>query len=130
MEHSTFFYHQHPKQRIAKRTSFKKMMLLFASLLFFASIAFVVAKVATKETIEKSTISSDELIKRVALHTTLPRATPTIATVTDPSQLIGQSFFQHAATGDKVLIYTESKQAILYRPLTDKIIEIAPISDY
>lgn len=53
---------------------------------------------------------------------------PTIATVTDPEKLKSQAFFSSALTGDKVLIYTVAKKAILYRPSENKIIEVSPIS--
>ena len=54
--------------------------------------------------------------------------TPTIATVTDASKLKDQAFFTNAVTGDKVLIYTNAKKAFLYRPSTNKIINIAPVN--
>jgi hypothetical protein len=53
---------------------------------------------------------------------------PTIATVSDPSKLANQAFFQNAKVGDKVLIYTNAKLAILYDPSVDKIVTIAPIN--
>ena len=54
--------------------------------------------------------------------------TPTIATVNDASKLQGQAFFIKAQNGDKVLIFTKAKKAYLYRPSTNKIIEVAPIN--
>lgn len=54
--------------------------------------------------------------------------TPTIATVNDASKLQGQAFFINAQNGDKVLIFTKAKKAYLYRPSTNKIIEVAPIN--
>jgi len=52
---------------------------------------------------------------------------PTIATVTDPDKLKSQAFFAHAKRGDKVLIFTSSRKAILYDPTANKIVEAAPI---
>jgi hypothetical protein len=54
--------------------------------------------------------------------------TPTVATVSDPSKLKDQSFFVDAKEGDKVLIYTNAKKAILYDPSAKKIVNVAPIN--
>jgi hypothetical protein len=54
---------------------------------------------------------------------------PTVATVSDPTILKDQSFFNSAEKGDKVLIYNKAGKAVLYRPSIDKIIEIAPIKN-
>jgi hypothetical protein len=53
---------------------------------------------------------------------------PTIANVVDVSKLSDQEFFKNAQNDDKVLMYAKSKKAILYRPSTNKIIEVAPIN--
>lgn len=53
---------------------------------------------------------------------------PTIATVSDPEKLTDQPFFAKAQKGDKVLIYTNSRKAILYSPKENKIVEVAPIN--
>lgn len=53
---------------------------------------------------------------------------PTIATITDITKLSNQPFFIRAKNGDKVLIYTKSKKAILYDPQAKKVIDVAPIN--
>jgi len=54
--------------------------------------------------------------------------TPTVATVVHADKLRGQSFFANARNGDKVLVYGKEKEAILYRPSTDQIVTIAPVT--
>lgn len=71
---------------------------------------------------------SDAIVKIGQLVDLPSGETPTLATVTDPSRLKDQAFFANAKVGDQVLIYTQAKRAILYRPSTNKIIEIAPVN--
>src|SRR3989344_1412513 len=54
--------------------------------------------------------------------------TPTIATVSDPEKLREQAFFKNASEGDKVIIYTQSKKAILYSPTLKQIIGVANVN--
>src|SRR3989338_1368134 len=54
---------------------------------------------------------------------------PTVATVTDAAKLREQSLFQKAQNGDKVLVYINAKKAFLYRPSTNKIIDLGPVKD-
>lgn len=58
----------------------------------------------------------------------LPAETPTIATISDINKLKGQAFFQNAKNGDKILIYANAKEAILYRPQDHLIIGVAPVT--
>jgi len=53
---------------------------------------------------------------------------PTVATISDISKLKGQTFFSSAKNGDILFAYTASMKAILYRPSTNKIINVAPIT--
>lgn len=73
---------------------------------------------------------SDELINRVSALRDLPKnETPTIASVSDVSAAKKQSaFFNNAQNGDRVLMYVKAGQAILYRPSTNKIILVAPLT--
>lgn len=109
------------------------MTVLFA-LLFLASLIgnlFLFLEVdAYKANPQKA--ASDELqmiVERVGKLVALPMdETPTVATVNDPEKLVDQPFFAQAKKGDKVLIYTTAKKAILFDPVGGKIIEIAPLN--
>ena len=72
---------------------------------------------------------STELVAAVSRLIVLPVGEqPTIATVSDREALKGQAFFAKAKKGDKVLIYTNARKAILYDPEADKIVEVAPLT--
>lgn len=69
------------------------------------------------------------LTEKVGRLIVLPKdEDPTIATVSDPEALKDQTFFADAKKGDKVLIYTNAKKAILYDPTLNKIITVAPLT--
>lgn len=70
-----------------------------------------------------------ELEKLVGALVDLPSGeTPTVATVSDSAKLKEQAFFELAQNGDKVLIYSKAKKAYLYRPSTNKMVNIAPVN--
>ena len=72
---------------------------------------------------------TNNLVAQIAKLIVLPEGeTPTLATVSDPEKLKDQPFFAKAQKGDKVLIYTNAKKAILYNPENNKIVEVAPIN--
>lgn len=69
------------------------------------------------------------LVARVGKIAVLPAGeTPTVATVVHADRLHNQIFFANAQDGDKVLVFSKEKQAILYRPSTNQIVTIAPVN--
>lgn len=139
-------FEQHEVQSYARRTNFIKQLrrgstkawiivLVVVALLgaggWFAYDYSQVRKenerLADPQTAAK--LATDQLVADVGKLVDLPKGeTPTVATVSDVTKLQSQAFFAKAQNGDKVLIYTEAKRAILYRPSTGKVIEIAPVN--
>lgn len=78
---------------------------------------------------QASAVEAQVLVNNVGKLIELPAGeNPTIATVSDLTKLQDQPFFAKAKNGDKVLIYSNAKKAILYRPSINKIIEVAPVN--
>lgn len=78
---------------------------------------------------QSATLDANTLIGKVGQLMELPAdEKPTIATVSDVNKLQGQPFFDKAQNDDKVLIYKAAKEAILYRPSENKIINVGPIT--
>jgi uncharacterized protein HemX len=75
-----------------------------------------------------TTKAADDLKQKVGKLMQLPNETPTIATVSDASKLKAQAFFADAKNGDKLLIFTQAKKAVIYRESENKIINSGPIA--
>lgn len=71
---------------------------------------------------------ADYLSGQVSKLMKLPNEQPTIATVTDKTKLKDQAFFKDSENGDKVLVYLNAKEAILYRPSENLIISVGPVN--
>lgn len=54
--------------------------------------------------------------------------TPTIATVSDSTKLRSQAFYDNAKNDDVLFVYNKAHKAILYRPSTNMIINVAPVN--
>jgi hypothetical protein len=72
---------------------------------------------------------TQQLINKISQLVALPPGeNPTIATVNDASKLKSQQFFANAKDGDKLLIYSKSGMAVLYRPSTNRVIEYSKVN--
>lgn len=71
----------------------------------------------------------ENLIKHVGTLISLPQGEkPTVWTVSDIDKLKDQSFFKNAKNGDKVLVYTNAKKVVLYRPLEDRVVDVGSVN--
>lgn len=115
----------------------KKMLILLACVVTMAalvpSIYFFNKYQKAQKSLQNPTAYAKEEAKqikeKVGKLIELPQdEEPTMATVTDADKLREQPFFANAQNGDRVLIFTQAKKAVLYRPSSNKIIEVAPVN--
>lgn len=130
-----------PKRPNYKKTSYKKIFLISLILVILGggcggTYYFYKKYNSLKSGLNQKNSSSlnlaaaenASLIAEIGKIMILPTdETPTIATVSDKEKVKDQPFFKKAENGDKLLAYPKNKKAILYRPDTRKIIEVAPI---
>lgn len=110
-------------------------MILIIVALLGVGVFFAVRYVQSSRTIRKLQQAAaqtpdrqaNDLVRTIGMHMVLPNEKPTIATVEDTKKLSGQTFFQSARNGDKVLIYAKAQKAVLYRPSISKVIEVAHV---
>lgn len=106
------------------------IIILIIFIVGLASLIFYFYK-KYNEAIKNPEISiqeeKDNIVEKVGKLMELPEENPLLATVTDKEKLKEQYFFSKAQNGDVVMVYSDSKKAILYRPSTNKIIEVSSL---
>lgn len=124
-------------KKIGSILIFKISLPLILLLLVFAGVSYVSISFVRNNPVSFGLIKGpsiikeeeDRLIKRVGELIDLPGdERPTIATVSDKEKIKNQPFFGKAENGDKVLIYTNNKKVILYRPNEDRIVEVGAVN--
>lgn len=103
------------------------MLALIPSIYFYTQYRNAQNKLTNPTQFAADEVKS--LVGSVSKLMNLPDSeTPTVATVNDKEKLKNQPFFSKSENGDKVLIYTTAKKAILFRPSINKIIDVAPVN--
>lgn len=122
------------KTRLSGMDFWKKYRVVFLSVLLLVAVGICVylawqLKAAKGDGQARAEAEIAQLIKDVGDNIELPKdEMPTVATVSDPEALRSQPFFAKAKVGDRVLLYPNAKKAILYDPIADIVIEVAPIN--
>lgn len=117
---------------IFRRRRIPTILVWLLILVVVAGAAYYFGQRRTSQNSSKAAAKAQEetekVIAQVGKIMVLPQGeSPTVATVSDVSKLQGQAFFKDGQNGDKILIYANSREAILYRPSINKIIKEAPL---
>ena len=117
---------QVPKKMIRSNKLFIALIIILVGLSAYFYYKYTTLKADPSK---EAQAEVSQLTSQVSKLIVLPEGEqPTIATVTDVEKLKDQPFFAKAKNGDKVLIYTQAKKAILFDPSANKIVEVAPIN--
>jgi len=118
--------------KVSKKLSVYILLALSILLLGAAGYFFYQYQKLSKNPIAaqiKAQEESQKLVAEIGKIMLLPKdETPTVATVSDIDKLKDQPFFENAANGNKVLIYPDSKLAIIYDPENSLIVNVGPIN--
>jgi len=123
-----------PKKRRAARQLVSKknlpwliiVVLVIASAFLFLQYRVAQNKLSSNANTAQQVINLVTKVRKIAVLPT--NETPTVATVVHADKLKSQTFFANAQDGDKVLVYNKEREAILYRPSTNQVVTIAPVS--
>lgn len=139
MEHETEKHHEGSTHHTKKSLLQNRKLIVGVSAILILTVVtipsyyFYSKYQHTRHLLENPTaITAEEtqqILGRVGKLIRLPQGeTPTIATVSDKEKLKDQPFFANAKNGDKVLIFTNARKAILYDPVANVIVDTAPIN--
>lgn len=127
------------KRKIDKKILALVLFLLFLSIAFFVwamySFRVVSLKINRQQTVWNQVkkidpqTASQELLKRVGRLIILPKnETPAIATINNVEVLKKeQNFYTDAANGNILLLFLQSKKAIIYDRIKDQIVNVGPL---
>lgn len=120
-----------PISQLFNRNVVLVLIIIFVALLpsayFYHQSRQAEANLKSPDTSKKAVV--DAVVNKVGKLILLPEGEqPTLATVSDVNKVKDQAFFRNAQNGDKVLIYTQARQAFMYRPSENKLIAVQPLS--
>lgn len=108
--------------------------LLVVALLLFSIFMFVQYRDAKHKIASSAPAAAnkqvEDVLTKVGKLIILPKDEKpgSVQTVSDIDKLKGLEFFINAQKGDKLIVYTKSKKAILYRPSTNQLVNVAPVT--
>ncbi len=130
-----------PSRRFPLGRVLKAIVWLFPSIIAIGvAVFFYIQWQKAQEQVQHPAVSSDiaeasreeieDVVEELSKVVLLPEGEmPTLSTIKDKSSLTeNQEFFVEAENGDYVLVYQQAKKAFLYRPSTQKLINLAPIN--
>ena len=100
------------------------IIVLVASMSIFLGILYK-NQMATKQKARAK--AEQETVDKISKLLRLPNETPIFVTVFNEKDFENNDLFRKVKTGDKILVYLNSKQAIIYRPSTNQVIEVLPV---
>ncbi len=75
------------------------------------------------------TKEEQQTVDKIAKLLRLPNETPIFTTVYNEKDFENNNLFRTVKKGDKILLYINAKQAIIYRPSTNQVIEVVPVRE-
>jgi len=105
------------KRRISKpiiALSVVSILAIAASVFFYALYANTQSEASKQQ----------KIVDKVAKTVELPGETPTVVTVADKDKLTNKQLAAKLDNGDVLLIFAEAKRLVVYRPGSEKVVNI------
>lgn len=110
----------------------KKTLTLSVTIaLLIISIIFVLGtwwRVIQRDNLEAKKQADSALLAKVGKLLDLPEESPIITTIISKDDFKNETFYNKIETGDKLIIYLNEDQAIFYRPSTNTVTMLLPVT--
>lgn len=70
-----------------------------------------------------------QTVDKISKLLRLPNETPIFTTVYNEKDFENNNLFRVVKKGDKILLFINAKQAVIYRPSTNQVIEVVPVKE-
>ena len=70
-----------------------------------------------------------ETVDKISKLLRLPNETPLVTTVYNEKDFANNNLFRPVKKGDKILLFINAKQAVIYRPSTNQVVEVVPVRE-
>lgn len=119
-----WIYHHCILKRTTKTVKRKNIITLVTGASLIATIA--AAFILRPGPVDLQNV--EDVKKLIGKHYLLPvDEQPALLTIEDKTK-VKSEFLRRAENGDKLIVYKDNKKVILYRPSSDQIIEVGPVS--
>lgn len=127
--------HSRPKKKL-NFFGILRAIIVIALVAGTAALAYLYYQTRMELQFLSSQSGQEELAKREVTQVVealgklaiLPSEEPVVATITDNVALASQSaFYTNAVNGDKLVVYPQAKQAFIYSPSRNKIVNVGPL---
>lgn len=110
------------RRRLGRGTG---ILILISVVALAACIVFYVKYRDSQDTVEAR---QKRIVAQVGRAVELPQSTPAVVTVADKSKLANKELAARVENQDMLLVYGADKRIIIYRPTTQKVVDMLRIS--
>jgi hypothetical protein len=110
-----------------KRTMMLVLLLMLLAVAIAVSVLFFVKyrhAVASNPNQER-----ENIVNNIKTSIDLPEEDPAMSTVIDKTKLTNPTLQARTENGDKLLIFAKAKRLVIYRPSTNKVVDMLTIQD-
>ena len=108
----------------------KSHNILTISIILVLALAFLLGSIYKSEQAkhEKEVESENTLmLEKISKLLNVPEEKPIVSTVNSNEDFANAPNFKSAEKGDKLFFWVSANQAILYRPSTNQVLDVAPV---